>query len=258
MTLSRRALFAAASASLAAAPDLAKASGRRGPRLTVPPQAPDHRLPFGGDFVGPDNDPDLAAKSLAAQIGSGSSAHGEVATAFRLLFGVAGKKTPLEAARYFASLTERNEDDEPYVREWANRANPLITGFFSMTHTLPSDGDETPWCAAFVSFCLYATGRPTRYSALARSYVGYGGGATPDPRPGDLAVFKRGKNSGHVAFFTGWETNHAGKRTGRCLVLGGNQGAIDGVRDAIVEKPRGLEQLIGFYSVDNETSGTAS
>jgi len=113
----------------------------------------------------------------------------------------------MEVARYFLKLPDSNSQGQAYNSRWPVRANPVIVGLFSMTNTLPSAGDETDWCAAFVSFCLYAAGKPNKFSALSGSYRTYGQAATPaQEKEGDLAVFARtgeagSKGFGHVAFF---------------------------------------------------------
>ena len=238
MTLSRRHLFAVAPATLIGA----AGSARSRP---VAQEAPTACPAYFADFVGPDFRQD---SDRAASIGSGSPHHDEVAVAVRLLLGASKYDTPLAVARYFKNIKEKNIGGEPYTQEWSKRGNPLITGFFSMTQTAPSDGDETPWCAAFVSFCLYAAGRPSELTARARGYVGYQKRRpVTNPRPGDLAVLQRGEGrNGHVGFFTRDQLDANGAKTGKFMMLGGNQG------NAISEiaYPRPGTRLLGFYSVD--------
>lgn len=65
-------------------------------------------------------------------------------------------------------------------------------------------GDETAWCAAFVSFCLEQSGSINPRYALARNFLKYGEIIKPeDARFGDILVFRRGKDSmhGHVCFY---------------------------------------------------------
>lgn len=63
-------------------------------------------------------------------------------------------------------------------------------------------GDETSWCAAFVSWCLEHGGMKNPRYAMARFYLRYGEPVTV-PQFGDILVFKRGKNTtqGHVCFY---------------------------------------------------------
>jgi uncharacterized protein (TIGR02594 family) len=147
-----------------------------------------------------------------------------------LLFNAPRGANNLVIARYFEGITEKNGGGELYNREWTTRPNPLIVGLFSMTQTKPSNGDFTPWCAAFVSFCLYAAGKPSAYSALSGSYRRYGT-ATTDPQPGDVVVFANygqsgTQGNGHVGFFIGLEN-------GAIRVLGGNQVGNTGSTGAV-------------------------
>lgn len=240
--MSRRALlspaplvFASGASALAATPS----------NPAIPPSA---KYPF--DFVGPENDPEFGKKGVR-RIGSGTPMHDEVATGSRLLIGAGKYDSPFAIARYFADLTETNIGGELYNREWETRANPVITGFMSLTHTKPNLSDKVHWCAAFVSFCLQASNRPSLLTAWAQSYRHYRGRkAIVDPRPGDLAVFGYSDGSGHVGFFSRWRTDAAGQKIG-FMVLGGNQGGAAYGGGAVVERPFSRADLIGFYRVDD-------
>ena len=83
------------------------------------------------------------------------------------------------------------------------------------------------WCMDFVNFVLRQTGGPTVPSRLARDAVRLGP-RVRDPRPGDVAVLRRGRDgvSGHVGFvervlpdgsFVLLEGNGAGRRVSRSL-----------------------------------------
>jgi uncharacterized protein (TIGR02594 family) len=156
----------------------------------------------------------------------------EVATAFRLLFRAPRNQAPLEVAKYFEAITEKNAGGNPYTWEWPTpgRANPMIVGFFSMTNTLPSEGDQTSWCAAFVNFCLAVAEKKLTGSALSGSFRSYGT-PTSDPKPGDIVVFRdpgeRGNQGfGHVGFFLSRDANGV-------EVLGGNQRGNTGSTGAV-------------------------
>lgn len=89
------------------------------------------------------------------------------------------------------------------------------------TTRLPSRlaaADETPWCAAFVGWCIAQAGLESSHSAAARSYLEWGG-PLEAPRNGCIAVLTRPghEGSGHVGFWVGG-TQH------ELLLLGGNQG----------------------------------
>jgi uncharacterized protein (TIGR02594 family) len=161
----------------------------------------------------------------SAVTGSGPARSEEVAKAFRLLYNAPRGKEPAEVAKYFEGFrASEKPTKEGYYwnEEWpTDRPNPVVVGFFSMTNTLPNKGDETPWCAAFVNFCLAVAGRPIEWSAWALDFVNYGK-PTTDPNVGDIVVFSR-PGGGHVGFYLGRYKDGTGKDIGT-LVLGGNQG----------------------------------
>jgi uncharacterized protein (TIGR02594 family) len=98
--------------------------------------------------------------------------------------------------------------------------------------------DETPWCAAFVGYCIEACGlhlTSTR-SEAARSYQDWGV-RIDRPIPGCVVVFWRGNPrgfSGHVGFVTGVT------REGHLIVLGGNQG------DEVSEKAFTRDRVLSY------------
>jgi uncharacterized protein (TIGR02594 family) len=137
--------------------------------------------------------------------------------------------TPLAVAQYFLDVGAGRVDPDwaGYVQEWPVRANPVILGFFDQTSYRRPAGDTTPWCAAFVNWCMHRAydGRAgsdvlagTR-SAASQSFLRWPGSVrTDDPKPGDLCVFTNTGDPahGHVAFLVG--------RSGNSLfILGGNQ-----------------------------------
>jgi uncharacterized protein (TIGR02594 family) len=185
----------AASASLISAPQRSQAQT---------PSAFDPVKDWGFSPIVPIGDPFVAAPT-----GVKPPRHGEIATAFRILYGSPRDVTPIDVARYFEALPDKNEDGQRYSHEWPidGRANPLIVGFFSSTFTVPSLGDQTSWCAAFLNFCLLAAGRQTTGSAQSGSFRNNKNyPETNSPSPGDIAVFKKtgpdgAKGFGHVAFY---------------------------------------------------------
>ena len=108
------------------------------------------------------------------------------------------------------------------VRETAGAAaTPRILEYFGATRLrVPPEGDETPWCAAFVGWCLERAGVAGTGKANARSYLDWG---VPlmEARLGCVVVFSRGDNKaqGHVGFWVGETPGQDA-----ALVLGGNQG----------------------------------
>jgi uncharacterized protein (TIGR02594 family) len=121
-----------------------------------------------------------------------------------------------------------------FRKEWpAGYANPLIVLFYAATKTKPS-GDVTPWCAAFMSWCIERVQIASPHSASSRDYRSFGtarwekGSPLPgDAKEGDVAVFKSLSNpsNGHVTFFLGVDP----KAQARIRGLGGNQSDQIGV-----------------------------
>ncbi|MFN7167598.1 MAG: CHAP domain-containing protein [Pannonibacter sp.] len=195
-------------------------------------------------FLRPEDDPEfgplISGLPLGAQtVGTEASRHEEVSRAFRILWDAPRTDNPLELAQYFEAIQDENPNAKnasgltaKYNEEWVGRANPLITSFFGMTATMPSKGDQTSWCSAFVSFVLYATGKATMLSALSGSYRKYST-ATTTPEVGDIVVFRKNGDEGnqgfgHVGFFIS-ETDD------EVTVLGGNQGGSTGSTGAVCQ-----------------------
>lgn len=61
--------------------------------------------------------------------------------------------------------------------------------------------DETPWCSAFVNWCVQSVGGKGSRSAAARSWLQWGKEPLK-PQVGDIVIFRRGKSKwqGHVGF----------------------------------------------------------
>lgn len=79
--------------------------------------------------------------------------------------------------------------------------------------------DETPWCAAFVNWCLRQAGIRGSCRANARSFLGgWNAMSLQQPSYGCVVVLSRPPHPahGHVAFFTG-------RIGGKVVLLGGNQ-----------------------------------
>lgn len=98
--------------------------------------------------------------------------------------------------------------------------NPRIVEYLASTRLAPRFlHDETPWCAAFVCWCLEGAGVASTRSAGARSYLMWGE-ELDEPRLGCVVVLSREDNSnphaGHVGFY-------AGATAEGLLILGGNQ-----------------------------------
>lgn len=95
---------------------------------------------------------------------------------------------------------------------------------------------STPWCSAFVCWCLEQAGVNSTKQAWAKSYLNFGF-KTDRPNPGDIVVFSRGRASGHVAFFVS-----SGLFT--VTVLGGNQGDQVCIKDYPKFRVLGYRTLI--------------
>lgn len=116
--------------------------------------------------------------------------------------------------------------------------NPRIVEYQRAT-TLRATDDETPWCAAFVGWCLERAGVPSTRSARARSYEEWGRPVSMTaPVPGCIAVFWRGSKDsgqGHVGFYVGGSV-----AAGSVDVLGGNQS------NSVKVSTYGTDKLLGF------------
>lgn len=172
----------------------------------------------------------LPPGSSTTNTGTRESRHEEVAKGFGLLFKSPRQATPIAVARYFEAIKDKNRDNELYNVEWKVRANPVIVGFFSMTNTMPSEGDQTSWCAAFVNFCLGVSDRKMTGSALSGSFRTYQK-QTDDPKEGDIVVFadsgpKGAQGFGHVGLYVSRDANGI-------TVLGGNQRGNTGTTGAV-------------------------
>ena len=116
--------------------------------------------------------------------------------------------------------------------------NPeIIEMFAAVGHSWITD-DETPWCAAFVGWCLKSVGIPHLNEVAARKYEKYGN-ETKTPEVGDIVVIWRGSPAswmGHVGFLHSMDEKYI-------HILGGNQGNEVSVRR--YERKR----LLSFRSV---------
>lgn len=116
--------------------------------------------------------------------------------------------------------------------------NPeIIEMFDAVGHDWIKD-DETPWCAAFVGWCLKSVGIPHLNEVAARKYEKYGN-ETKKPKVGDIVVIWRGSAAswmGHVGFLHSMDETHIS-------ILGGNQGNEVSIR----KYPRG--RLLSFRTV---------
>lgn len=124
------------------------------------------------------------------------------------------------------------------VKELKSGSNKQIEKYhaYATKDNKKGSDDSVPWCASFVCYCLEMTGIVSTDSKSARSYEKFGK-PTVSPVFGDIVVFwreSRSSGKGHVAFFSGYDSN------GNIKCLGGNQS--DEVNIASYSKDR----LLGF------------
>lgn len=107
-----------------------------------------------------------------------------------------------------------------------NMHNPHIIAMLKLDSKWP-DGDEVPWCSAFINYICWLLRLPRSKSLMARSWLEVGKPIHMiQAKPGfDVVILKRGKDQpgpevtsapGHVGFYAGEVDNHI-------LLLGGNQ-----------------------------------
>ena len=99
--------------------------------------------------------------------------------------------------------------------------NPRVLAYLgTLTNISPTwrSSDETPWCSAFVNWCVEKAGHVGTKSALSTSWLGWGR-KVDKPVKGCIAVFSR-HGGGHVGFYID-ETPTLSETYIR--ILGGNQ-----------------------------------
>jgi uncharacterized protein (TIGR02594 family) len=119
--------------------------------------------------------------------------------------------------------------------------NPRVLEYFKATNNLGEGArskDETPWCSAFVNWCLEQAGYERTKSAVARSWLDWGQ-AIETPRRGCIVVFEREKKLGHVGFYMGETETHI-------KVLGGNQQNPETQIFEVSEKEYPKSELLGY------------
>jgi uncharacterized protein (TIGR02594 family) len=111
------------------------------------------------------------------------------------------------------------------VAESGNEAHPRILEYLATCSDLEegeAERDSTPWCSAFVNWCLAQAGIAGTGSGWARSWSEWGEPIDP-PRPGAIAVWARGRTSPEEPVVTGHVSFFVEDRGESLLVLGGNQ-----------------------------------
>lgn len=103
-----------------------------------------------------------------------------------------------------------------------NQHNPRVLEYLSTVTNISEywrSQDETPWCSAFVNWCVEKAGYQGTKSAVSTSWLGWGR-AIEKPVKGCIAVFSREGGGGHVGFYFD-ETPTLSETYIR--ILGGNQ-----------------------------------
>jgi uncharacterized protein (TIGR02594 family) len=122
------------------------------------------------------------------------------------------------------------EENEPRVLEYLAATSNLGRSSASK--------DETPWCSAFVNWCVKQAGYEGTNHAAARSWMDWGQ-EIEIPRRGCIVVFQREVKFGHVGFYLE-ETETEIK------VLGGNQQNKETELFEVSEKYYAKSDWLGF------------
>jgi len=124
--------------------------------------------------------------------------------------------------------------------------NPQILAMLKLDNDWP-EGDEVPWCSAFVNYIAWLLRLPRSKNLRARSWLTVGRGVSSDEaQVGDIVILKRGSGNqpgpevieapGHVGFYAG--------RTGDLIeVLGGNQSDTVKISRYPAKKLLGIRRL---------------
>ena len=114
--------------------------------------------------------------------------------------------------------------------------NPRIVEYLKSTSLGSPDNknDETPWCSAFVNWCVEQARFKGTNSAWARSWLKWGREQDiGDSWLGCICVLERGLDFGHVGFLVAYDDD-------RVKLLGGNQG------DAVTEAWFPMERVLAY------------
>jgi uncharacterized protein (TIGR02594 family) len=116
-------------------------------------------------------------------------------------------KVLVEAYKLLGIKETLGKDNNPVILNWADKIG------LKKTYT----ADEIPWCGLFIAYVCFMAGKPGVENPLwARNWSKFGTKQNI-AMLGDILVFSRGANSGHVGIYVG-EDDKA------YHVLGGNQG----------------------------------
>ena len=160
--------------------------------------------------------------------GAGGGIHGDGNTINDSALGVPGNDNPTGDGPPWLKLA-RGEIGQKEIKGGGN--NPRVVEYLRASGH--GGGDETPWCAGFVSWCLKKTGFGKVRSASSKAFLAEE--KLSKPLYGCMVIFHRppNPNSGHIGFYVG----AAG---GRLKILGGNQG------DAVNIQGKSAARLAGY------------
>jgi uncharacterized protein (TIGR02594 family) len=128
------------------------------------------------------------------------------------------------------------------IREISARGRTVNVEAYLRATGVGRSSDETPWCSAFVNWCMLMAGFPGTSQANARSWLKWGGVSLAFPIYGSVVVLWRNhvaSSLGHVGFFIKLQEDHL-------LLLGGNQRDAVSIQAYPKERVLGMRWLQGF------------
>jgi uncharacterized protein (TIGR02594 family) len=140
-------------------------------------------------------------------------------------------------------------EEEKGIRERDPATTARILEYLGTCHDVTDDEktrDDTPWCSAFINWCVIQAGLPGTNSGWATSWAQWGE-EDPNPGFGSIVVWRRSRDLGNGLEPVGGHVALLLEDRGEMLhVLGGNQ------RDAVCRRdyPR-----VGFLKDTVDRSG---
>jgi len=119
------------------------------------------------------------------------------------------------------------------------KTNQIIENFYKVAGHTDINGDDVPWCSAFLDAVLTEAGVPISASLLARSWLEVGI-ETKEPKLGDIVIFWRIKKEGiwgHVGIYISEDA-------GMVYCLGGNQ------KNMVCISPYSKNQVLGYRQLE--------
>lgn len=125
-----------------------------------------------------------------------------------ITLSAAGSPSPYQVAKAELALDVRE------VPGLGN--NPRIVSYHNSTGAAAGNDDAVAWCSSFVNYCVEQAGMIGTDSQWALDWNNWGQDVSDSPHEGDIAVFERVGQGGHVGFVVEDLPDHV-------KVLGGNQ-----------------------------------